>query len=216
MYEQQLNVGMRLNVLSVGNRLLFKGTVQKITGDEIVVKTVSGDDMPEIQHGSFIKLEWFDKRSSDMEVYRARVCGSSERMWMLDDIRPLYKKNRRSAHRVAVNSPGIGMRIQTEGTDADARQNVMKIYIEDISSTGLKFSTNADCEWAIGENVAVEGDIGDVHIRLVCRLIRYELNEERNERIYYGGNFETLSSREEDTLMKAVLKAQSLEIIKSR
>lgn len=209
-FVDELNIrpGMTVEVLTMDNRLTFVGKVERFRNGAITIRESRGGELPPVLYNKEIKLRFF--QGQDSIVIHGKICGSSDQIWKLDRLESRSAKEQRAffRQRISPNTRAVCARLAAPGKPARAERDCQ---ILDISAGGMLISSQE--EYELGDRLL----ISNVHLARSMDAFSFNcLVRRRGQRemgvIRYGCQFETLPSREQDRLLRAIFIVQREEI----
>lgn len=202
-------LGRTVEVLTTENKLTFIGKIMDFNGTVLSVEDATGRPTPSVLYNQEIKLRVFMAGGMPMIVY-GQVCGSTERFWRLDRLESLPVSEKREHFRHGVFSAARLKRGAGPGSGN------IKCQIVDVSAGGVL----ARCRESFNEGERVT--LTDLKLvdemepfSFSCVIRRVRTDEETGD-FLYGCQFEGLSSREEDRILKAILIDQRNNLKRDR
>lgn len=192
-----LHSGMLAQVLSMDDRRLFTAEVEVLGPDMLQLRDEGGDTVPRIEYNTKLKLRLFRQNEWSLAL-RGQICGSTEEFWRLDRLEELQMKEKREYFR---QKSQVEAQVWSQRSTEPSECQVL-----DISAGGALIR----CQ----ENFLVAQLIRLSNVRLVageepfhfnCRVVRAVTSGSYTN---YGCQFESLSAKEEDRLMRAILALQ--------
>ena len=219
----ELRVGMFLEVLTMQNRLIFRGRIEEVQAeDSIVIVDAEGDSLPYVEYNTRIKLQGYQGNQAIGLI--GLIGGSNKRLWKVDRLGALQSYNRRNYFRqmvsVEVALTRLSLRPGEEEADpetpAGRKALARRTYpgrMLDISAGGAMFYSKELLQ--IGERVSakqvllLEDQAPFDFTGVIRRAIQ------REDRWEYGVEFQELETREQERLIRMILLLQRKEL-KSR
>lgn len=204
--------GMVTEVMTLENRLIFVGKVSKVGDGSVYVREANDDELPMVLVNKELKIRFF--REEDNVVLQGKVCGSTARMWKVDQLKSTFFKEQRAFFRQSIS---VDMEAQC-GRRATWGGPVGLLHpcrVLDISGGGILISCPQ--EYLVGNRLLI------TNIPLVedeptfsfnCFVRRAGLWKKGVLR--YGCQFEGLSHKEQDRLLRAIFIVQRIEIRKRK
>lgn len=199
--------GMRIEVLTKDNRLIFVGAVQKLKGETLFIEEESGGKLPYVEHNEELKLRGFSGKSFTLA---GQICGSSQSVWKVDRMVSLQGSEQRQFFRQSVC-------IDTELICANAifdrqrsgpldRPRPVPCQIVDISVGGLSVRCSerfAEGDWLLIAGVQLLPD--KPPFSFTCQVKRAGGSEPTYQ---YGCALHNMSEQETEQLTRAILMLQ--------
>lgn len=205
-----LHPGMTVEVSTAENRLIFVGKVDSYQNEAVIIRDAKGDELPPVLYNRELKLRFFQKRNN--LVLQGKVCGSTRSFWKVDRLKSVFAKEQRAFFRQRISTDCEGMcarRTAYGGTDKDA----YPCRVLDVSAGGILVSLSRAEAYQVGDRLAVTGvriTPGEYAFDFNCRVRR--VGEQELGVTRYGCQFESLSSKEQDRLLRAIFIVQREEI----
>ena len=201
---------MLVEVMTAENYLAFLGRVDSIKDGAVILRDNRGNELPQVVYNREIRLSF--KRDGETTMIRGKICGCSAEIWKLDQLESMFTRDQRSSFRQSVSTsvPAKCHRCSWRG-EPDKKGTDCRVL--DVSSGGLMLSSAESYE--AGDRLALKG------VWLVesmdpfnfnCRVRRVGEPEEDGVTRRYGCQFEPMSGREQDRLLRAIFTAQREEI----
>lgn len=204
--------GAAVEVMTPDNRLLFVGKIEAIQENAVRIREANDDTLPMVVVNTDLKLRFFTDTGN--VVLYGKVCGSTMRMWKVDQLRTAFAKENRAFFRQSVS---VGISAQCGKRPAKGgRPNVLfPCQVLDISAGGILISCKE--VFAEGERLLVTDAsllAGEPNFQFDCMVRR---GGAWNKGVaHYGCQFVTLSAREQDRLLRAIFTIQRQEIRKRK
>lgn len=205
-----LSPGMTVEVLTEGNRLVFLGKVDSITEGAVILRDNRGNELPHVVYNREIRLSY--KHDGDTTMIRGKVCGCNDEIWKLDQLESMFTKDQRASFRQSISTSIPAKCHRRRPPRGDPEKVGADCQVIDVSSGGLMFSSKESYE--TGDRLLLKG------ARLAeslepfsfgCRVRRVGSPDEDGI-IRYGCQFEPMSDREQDRLLRAIFTIQREEI----
>lgn len=210
--EFDIHAGMRVDVLTLQNHLTFIGKVDSYRGGALIIRDARDYDLPPVLYNKEIRLRFAKGKSS--LVLQGKICGSSSQIWKIDRLESKFTKEQRVyfRQRLSTNPPATCYRRSTSGSPGT---KPVRCEILDVSAGGLLIKCREKYE--VGDYLMVGGiNITDKEdeFTFACQIRR--VGEREETYISYGCQFESLSAKEQDRLLRAIFTVQREEIRKQR
>lgn len=129
------------------------------------------------------------------------------------DIRP---KNKRSNYRVNLNHVGCEVMLSDFGNPKLCKLKGKKIAgsIEDLSLSGLKFTSNYELPVRSHISIIVTFGLGDINLKLKGKIVRRE-DHVYNNMVSYGVQFAELPTGDKKDLNRELFKLQRTQYAKA-
>lgn len=203
-----LRPGMVTEVMTPDNRLLYVGKVHMVQGGAVAIRETNGDTLNMVLVNKPLKLRFF--RDEDNLVLKGKVCGSTMKMWKVDRLEPAYTREQRAFFRQSISVELEAQCGKRTGPTGAARLS-FPCRVLDISAGGMLISSKE--QFLPGDRLYVTG------IPLVANEPTFTFNCQvrragvwKKGVIRYGCQFEALSPKEQDRLLRAIFIIQRTEI----
>ena len=212
----ELYSGMKVEVLSPNNNLLFVGILKIHSGGVLeVCSETDGAQLPIAEYHQRIKLRGFQKNSQAFTLNGA-VAKSSPAFWRIEDLKFLQSKDSRAFFRQNANVKAeISPDIRYRGKDK------IPCQLLDISAGGVRLLCKHEFE---------KGTLFVLHVSLVPEESPFSMTcqvrhvapktgpedvEEPTKPIEYGCQFVGIPEKEQERLLQAIFMLQR-KILQSR
>lgn len=203
-----LRPGMTVEVLTMENRLTFVGRVERVRNGAVTIREAKGDQLPPVLYNKEIKLRFF--REPHNFVLHGKICGSTNLIWKLDRLESKFSKEQRAFFRQRI-SPNTAASCAKRAVNGRPGTKPAPCHVMDISAGGILLTSAETYE--VGDRLSVTG------IRLARGVDPFSFNcqiRRAGERdmgiIRYGCQFEAISPKEQDRLLRAIFIVQREEI----
>lgn len=203
-----LRPGMTVEVLTMENRLTFVGRVERVRNGAVTIREAKGDQLPPVLYNKEIKLRFF--REPHNFVLHGKICGSTNLIWKLDRLESKFSKEQRAFFRQRI-SPNTAASCAKRAVNGRPGTKPAPCHVMDISAGGILLTSAETYE--VGDRLSVTG------IRLAQGVDPFSFNcqiRRAGERdmgiIRYGCQFEAISPKEQDRLLRAIFIVQREEI----
>lgn len=204
----ELQPGMTVEVSTAENRLIFVGKVDSYQNGAVIIRDAKGDELPPVLYNRELKLRFFQKNSN--LVLQGKICGSTRNFWKVDRLKSIFAKEQRAFFRQRISTDCAGT-CAKRTSYGSAGKDSCPCRILDVSAGGILMS--CEREYQVGDRLAIT----DVRITqsedafsFNCRVRR--VVEWDQGTIRYGCQFESLPSKEQDRLLRAIFVVQREEI----
>lgn len=201
-----LRPGMIVEVMTPENRLLFAGRVYSIYDGAVSIRELNDESLPMALTNKPLKLGFF--REQDKLVLRGKVCGSTLKMWKVNQLENSFTQEQRTFFR---QSTGVELAAQC----ARPGEPAVPCQVLDVSAGGMLISSKE--KFQEGERLCII-DVplvdSDSPFTFNCLIRRASLWKQDVFR--YGCQFEALSPKDQDRLLRAIFAIQREEIRKRR
>lgn len=198
----ELSSGMRVEVQTMENHLLFVGRLKVLDGGVLEIRRDTGDPLPQALYNSKVKLRGFQSNSQPFCI-TGTVGKSSRDFWQIENLQVLQNRENRGFFRQATD---LDARVMPSGHYRGAGREVTECKVLDVSAGGAR---------VLSRNVYLEGDRFQLEAELlpderpftvVCRVLR--VTPRKGFKYEYGCKFEGLSEQEQQRLLRAVFTIQ--------
>lgn len=203
-----LRPGMTVEVLTMENRLTFVGRVERVRNGAVTIREAKGDQLPPVLYNKEIKLRFF--REPHNFVLHGKICGSTNLIWKLDRLESKFSKEQRAFFRQRI-SPNTAASCAKRAVNGRPGTKPAPCHVMDISAGGILLTSAETYE--VGDRLSVTG------IRLARGVDPFSFNcqiRRAGERdmgiVRYGCQFEAISPKEQDRLLRAIFIVQREEI----
>ena len=205
-----LSPGMTVEVMTAENRPVFLGRVDSIKDGAVILRDNRGNDLPQVVYNREMRLSF--KHEGDTTMLRGKICGCTDEIWKLDQLESMFTRDQRSAFRQSI-STSIPAKCHRRSRRGEPEKEGIDCHVIDVSSGGLMFSSGESYE--TGDRLLIRS------VRLAksmdpfnfnCQVRRVGDPEEDGVTRRYGCQFEPMSEREQDRLLRAIFTIQREEI----
>ena len=205
-----LRPGMTVEVMTAENRPVFLGKVESVKDGSVTVRDNRWNELPQVMYNREMRLSF--KHDGDTTMIRGKICGCSDEIWKLDQLEVVFTKDHRTAFRQSISTSIQAKCHRRRPPRGDLEEEGTDCHVMDVSSGGLMFSSTESFE--TGDRLALKG------VRLTeamepfsfnCQVRRVGTPDEDGV-IRYGCQFEPMSEREQDRLLRAIFTIQREEI----
>lgn len=195
----ELYSGMRVEVLSPTNNLLFMGTLKLYGAGVLEVRGEDGGHLPMAIYKQEVKLRGFQKNSQAFTLY-GTICRSSANFWHIENLKTLQNRDSRGFFRQTADVSGI---IIPNCRYRDQEQ--VPCTLMDVSASGARIKTRK--EFPEGAMFLLETTIvpEEPPFSITCQVLR--ILEHRRD-IEYGCQFVGLPDKEQERLLQAIFVLQ--------
>ena len=207
-----LHPGMMAEVMTPENRLLFVGRINTVFDGAVSIREINDDNLTMVLVNKPLKLRFF--REQDNLVLKGKVCGSTMKMWKVDRLENAFTLEQRAFFRQSISvelEAQCGKRTSAGGP----AKLTFPCRVLDISAGGMLISSKE--EFYVGDRLYITGVplvAGEPSFTFNCRVRR--AGEWKKGVIRYGCQFESLSPKEQDRLLRAIFIIQREEIRKRK
>ncbi len=204
-----LREGTTVEVLTMENRLTFVGKVENFRNGAVMLREAKGDELPPVMYNREVKLRFFGGKGN--VVLCGKVCGSTNLIWKVDSLESKFTKEQRAFFRQRISPHTEGRCSRRAFSGVKATKPVV-CQVLDISAGGMLIA----CEdvYEEGNRLAVTGVClvkSEDPFSFTCRVRRAGGRLDTGL-IRYGCQFETLTPREQDRLLRAIFAVQREEL----
>lgn len=194
--------GLSIEVLTLENELTFQGRLERVRNNSIQIRDAGGGELPPVLLNKEIKMRC-TPRESQVVILRGQICGSTQWFWRVDRIRILHVQEKRGFFRQRIN---VSTKLSRDG-----EETFIPCRLLDISAGGV--GVVLQCEEELHPNDLTF--ICDAKIvpeeepfSFRCRIRRVV---KQDRQWVYGCEFEEMSTREQDRLLRAIFITQRRE-----
>ena len=208
--ELGLRPGMTVEVLTAENRPVFLGRVEDVRDGAVILRDNRGNDLPQVTYNREMRLSF--KHDGDTTMLRGRICGSNDEIWKLDQMESMFTRDQRSSFRQSISTSIEAKCHRRRPPRGEPEKVGIDCHVLDVSSGGLMFSSAESYE--MGERLALKG------VRLSGSMEPFSFNcqvrrvgtPDEDGIARYGCQFEPMSERDQDRLLRAIFTIQREEI----
>lgn len=194
--------GMTVEVLTLDNNLTFVGKVERFNGEVLTIRDSKGLELPPVLFNKKVKLRCF--QGADTLVIHGKICGSNRRIWKLDRLQNMFSSGKRAFFRQRVSLPAQAICLRLSDDPTPGR-------ILDVSAGGLLLRSRAAYR---KDDLLLISDLRIVKeedpFSFVCRVQR--VSEAERKEFMYGCQFEDLSPKEQDRLLRTIFIVQRKDL----
>lgn len=204
-----LRPDMTVEVLTMENRLTFVGKVETVRNGAVVLREARGDSLPPVMYNKEVKLRYFQGERGNV-VVNARVCGSTNLIWKVDRLESKYTKEQRAFFRQSISPDTAALCSRRAGINGPAKK-AAPCQVLDVSAGGMLISSRE--EYMVNDRLSITGIYlaeGLEPFSFSCQVRRAGERDMGVAR--YGCQFESLSPKEQDRLLRAIFIVQREEI----
>ena len=208
--ELGLSPGMLVEVLTSDNYIAFLGRVDSIKDGAVILRDKRGDELPQVMYNREMRLSF--KREGETTMLRGKICGCSDEVWKLDQLESMFTKDQRTAFRQSISTSIPAKCHRRRPPRGEPEKDGTDCHVVDVSSGGLMFSSGETYE--TGDRLALKG------VRLTESMDPFSFNcqvrrvgtPDEDGITRYGCQFEPMSERDQDRLLRAIFTIQREEI----
>ena len=204
----KLTPGMKVEVMTLKNRLIFLGHVEQVTDKFVQIVDDLGGNVPYVEFNSLVKIRGF--ASSRAFCLQGSIGGSTKRLWRVENLSTLQSGERRGYFRQNVNLKAALRRVhnpfEKREVPEELQEPAVDCHVSNISATGVMVESKAVFE---------EGDwfqLLDVKVCAEERPFVFTCSVRRMaERAgirEYGCEFYELDGDEQERLIKCIMRLQ--------
>ena len=205
-----LSPGMMVEVLTENNRLAFLGKVDSISDGAVVLRDNRGNELPQVMYNREMRLSY--KHDGDTTMIRGKICGCNDEIWKMDQLESMFTKDQRASFRQSISTCIPAKCHRRRPPRGEPEKVGLDCQVIDVSSGGLMFSSGESYE--TGERLLIRG------ARLADSLDPFSFNcqvrrvgsPDEDGIARYGCQFEPMSGRDQDRLLRAIFIIQREEI----
>lgn len=208
----ELISGMRLEVISMKNCLIFMGKIDWVKDDTIQLVHSAGGELPYIEYNSTIKLRGFWQ--GQPVFMKGVIRGSTKRFWRIDQLHTLQISEQRGYFRQNVKLGATIMCVNEvfeEGAEEDAEKRMpVPCEIANISAGGVMVLSKGNFregDWVYVMNMALLPDENPLAFTCIVRRVI-----DKGKQMEYGCEFCDLEDQERERLIQSILKLQRIEL----
>ena len=205
-----LSPGMTVEVLTTENHMVFLGKVDSIKDGAVILKDNRGNELPQVMYNREIRLSF--KHDGDTTMVRGKICGCSEEIWKLDQLESMFTRDQRASFRQSISTSIQAKCHRRRPPRGEPEKEGTDCQVIDVSSGGLMFSSAESYE--MGERLLIK----DARLAeslepfgFSCQVRRVGSPDEDGV-ARYGCQFDPMSGREQDRLLRAIFIIQREEI----
>lgn len=207
-----LRPGMAVEVMTPNNHLIFIGKVHTVVGNSVSIRDLNDENLDMVLVGKPLKMRFF--RDEDNLVLKGKVCGSTMKMWKVDQMETSFSQEHRAFFRQSISVELEAQCGKRASADGPVKLTV-PCKILDISAGGMLISSNEkfmpnDLLYVTGVPLIPN----EPTFTFNCQVRR--AGEWKKGVIRYGCQFEALPPKEQDRLLRAIFSLQRAEIRKRR
>ena len=213
LWQPFLHPGMRLEVLTQDNKLIFIGELRLIEDAALHIFGLSRAYLPPVLYNTPVRLKGYLDGMRPM-VLKGLICGSTSWFWKVDRLEALYVKDNRMYFRQCVNRSGRVMCVNEifmpEGLSPSGHMQPVGCSILNISGDGILVQCQEQYQvgdWLLLMDISIVPEIKN--FSFTCQVRRVE---EGLGGGLYGCHLEGLEQKEQDLLLRAIFMVQRAEI----
>lgn len=220
MMNDDIYIGMRLEVLDEHNRLKFVGMVVDLDNDMIKITDIGTQDVPPMVHGTEIRLRGF---APGMRLLNGigYISGTTADYWRLERLTFTQTVDMRSSYRHRLNADAEVMLANdifgSENTESNRSTEKFPCRVLNVSMGGLQFSCREKFEvkdYVLVRGLQITPEIEDsMKFTFTCRILRVS---EILVGYTYGCELVGLEAKEQEELTHTIFQAQRMELKKRR
>lgn len=205
-----LSPGMTVEVLTTEGHMVFLGKVDSIKDGAVVLRDNRGNELPQVMYNREIRLSY--KHDGDTTMIRGKICGCSEEIWKLDQMESMFTRDQRASFRQSISTSIQAKCHRRRPPRGEPEKEGTDCQVIDVSSGGLMFSSAESYE--MGDRLLIKGARLAESLEpfsFSCQVRRVGSPDEDGV-ARYGCQFDPMSSREQDRLLRAIFIIQREEI----
>ena len=196
--------GMKVEVLTPANDLIFVGKLRILGGGVLEVRAEAGGYLPRGLYNQPVKLRAFQKDGTAFTMDGA-VGPNGYDFWRIERLRYLQNSENRNFYRQSIGGEGWVYPITS------AKGQRFPCQILDISAGGCRVLTEKLFE--LGGSFQLETSLlpGEVPFNITCQVKRTQVRAKPGspvKKFEYGCQFMELPPREQDRLMQSIFTLQ--------
>ena len=203
-----LRPGMTVEVLTMENRLVFVGKVERYQDGAVILRDAKGNDLPQVVYNRELKLRY--SRGGDSALVQGKICGSTDQIWKLDRLESKFTKEQRAFFRQSISTRVQGKCFRRSSRNIVAKEG-FPCQVLDVSAGGLLIKSEEAYE--AGDRLTIMGVCLSQSVapfNFECRVRRVGRTEQGLTS--YGCQLEALPAKEQDRLLRAIFTVQREEI----
>lgn len=198
----ELYSGMKVEVLTMENHLIFVGRLELLGGGILELRRDTEDPLPQALYNSKVKLRGFQRNSQAFSL-NGTVGRSSRDFWQIENLEILQSQEHRNFFR---QNTDMDARVMPSGRYRGLGRELAECRVLDVSAGGARVLT---------KNVYQEGDFFQLEAALLpnerpfsitCQVLR--VTPKKGFRYEYGCRFEALDEKERQRLLRAIFTIQ--------
>lgn len=206
-----LEKGMRLEVVTLENKLIFIGIIDWMKQDTLQIVDVAGADVPSIPYNSMVKLRGFyHSKAISLE---GQVKGNTRLFWHVANLKMLQISEQRGYFRQNISCEAKVMCVNEQfGVKKPGnawKATPVACKVANISATGILIQSQENFEegdWL--RLTGLELIPGEELFTMTCVVRRLMLQERTKG---YGCEFYGMEGKEQERLIKSILVLQRKE-----
>lgn len=197
-----LSPGMRVEVMTMENHLLFVGRLTILDGGVLELRRDTGEALPQALYNSRVKLQGF-QRNSEPFILEGVVGKTCRDFWQVRDLSLLQSREGRGFFRQTTD---LEARVMPKSHHRSAAQAAEQCRVLDISASGVRVLTRNIYE--VGETFVLEAELlpNERPFTVTCRVVRATVK--KREKFEYGCQFEAVDEKERQRLLRAIFTIQ--------
>lgn len=198
----ELSSGLRVEVLTMSNHLLFVGRLKVLEVGVLEVRRDTGDPLPQALYNSEVKLRGYQKNAQPF-CLKGTVGKSSRDFWQVEHLEVIQSRENRSFFRQDTDLDG---RMWPGGHHRGPGDEMSACRVLDVSAGGARILSRD--VYTVGDCFRLEVELlpDERPFSMVCRVLR--ATPKNNLKYEYGCQFEGLSEAEQQRLLRAVFTIQ--------
>ena len=195
----ELYNGMRVEVLTPDNHLLFVGRLKIFGAGVLEVRSETVRQLPLALYKQEVKLRGF-QRNSQAFTLNGAICRSTAEFWHIEDLKFLQSRDSRSFYR---QDTDMSAKIVVNARYGDSGRPECKIL--DISGGGVRIASKH--EMKSGDTFVLEAPLvpDDDIFSITCEILRAV---PRRRDFEYGCEFRSIPQKDQERLLQAIFSIQ--------
>lgn len=200
--EPALSSGMRVEVLTMENHLLFVGQLRILEGGVLEIRRNTGDSLPQALYNSSVKLRGV-RGDSQPFCLKGTVGKSSRDFWQVENLEVLQTRENRSFFRQATD---LDARVMPGSQHRGLGRETAECKVLDVSAGGVRVLTKNI--YQVGDRFELEAALlpNEKPFNLICCVMR--VTAKGGSKYEYGCRFGAMSPQEQERLQRAVFTIQ--------
>lgn len=198
----ELCSGMRVDVMTMENHLLFVGRLQLLSGGCVELRRDAGGSLPQVLYNSKIRIQGIHRDSEPFLLVGA-VKKSCWDFWQVGDLEVLQNRECRRSFRQKTD---LEARVMPKARVRDVGRVAAPCKVLDVSAGGVRILTKN--VYDTGESFVLEVPLlpKERPFVLTCEVVHVTARKHYN--FEYGCKFEALESGERQRLTRAIYAIQ--------
>lgn len=200
----ELYTGMKVEVLTPTNVLIFLGRLRVLNNDTLEVRAESGGFLPRAVYNQQVKLQGIQKNGQTFAIHGA-VGPNAPTFWRIERLRTLQSHENRNYFRQAVGSDGWVYPVTT------SQGQRFSCKVLDISGGGARVVTSKLFQLDVPFQLELSLLPEEEPFLLTCkvkRILPHSKPGSPGRRFEYGCQFVDIPPREQERLVQAIFTIQ--------